>query len=326
MEKKINLIVNENDENLRLDVFISNKNTDISRTRVKNLILNKKLWLNNVITSDPSKKIAVGDIINIVIPQPSKASLKPYKYKLNIVYEDEDLIVINKPAGIVMHPGAGNLDKTIVNALMYYDKDALSNIGDELRPGIIHRIDKNTSGLIVVAKNNITHEHLSNQFSNHSVKRTYQLLIWGKIKPSKGKIETLITRSSRNRQMMEVNRVKGKNAITHYQTIEIFEKRNVPTLSLLECKLETGRTHQIRVHMNHLGHSVVGDDKYKKKFKKVKDIDTILEKKIFGLKRQFLHAKTIGFIHPNKKQEMVFNSFLPQELENILKILRKTNK
>ena len=326
MEKKINLIANENDKNLRLDVFISNKKTDISRTRVKNLILNKKLWLNNVITSDPSKKIAVGDIINIIIPEPSKASLKPYKYKLNIIYEDEDLIVINKPAGIVMHPGAGNFNKTIVNALMYYDKDGLSNIGDELRPGIIHRIDKNTSGLIVVAKNNITHEHLSKQFSNHSVKRTYQLLIWGKIRPSKGKVETLIARSSRNRQMMEVNSVKGKNAITHYQTIEIFEKRNVPTLSLLECKLETGRTHQIRVHMNYLGHSIVGDDKYKKKFKKVKDIDPLLEKKIVGLKRQFLHAKTIGFIHPNKNQEMVFNSFLPQELENILKILRKTTK
>ena len=171
-----------------------------------------------------------------------------------------------------MHPGAGNFDNTIVNALMSYNKISLSNIGDELRPGIVHRIDKNTSGLIVVAKNNQAHEHLSNQFSKHTIVRIYQLLIWGKIRPSKGRVETLIARSSKNRQMMEVSRTRGKKAITNYQTIEIFENKNTPTLSLLECKLDTGRTHQIRVHMNYLGHSIVGDDKYKKKFKKIKKI------------------------------------------------------
>ena len=172
-----------------------------------------------------------------------------------------------------MHPGAGNFDNTIVNALMNYDKNSLSNIGDELRPGIVHRIDKNTSGLVVIAKNNQAHEHLSNQFNKHTITRIYQLLIWGKLRPSKGKIETLITRSSKNRQMMEVSRTKGKKAITNYKTLEIFENKNTPTLSLLECKLETGRTHQIRVHMNYLGNSIVGDDKYKKKFKKIKNID-----------------------------------------------------
>ena len=326
MEKKINLIVEDNDKNLRVDVFIHKKENDISRTRIKNLIINKRLKLNNKIEVNPSKKILTGDILQLVIPKPKKASLKPYKHKLDIIYEDEDLIILNKPAGIVIHPGAGNFDKTIVNALIYYDKNSLSNIGDELRPGIVHRIDKNTSGLIVVAKNNKTHENLSVQFSKHSITRVYELLVWGKIRPSKGKIETLITRSSKNRQMMEVSNTKGKKAITNYKTLEVFENKNTPTLSLLECKLETGRTHQIRVHMNYLGNNIIGDDKYKKKFKRIKNINPLLEEKLINLNRQFLHAKTIGFIHPKKNEQMIFNSILPQELEIILKMLRNTCK
>ena len=326
MEKKINLIAKEEDKNSRVDVFINKKENEISRTRIKNLILDKKLKLNNKILVDPSKKLLSGDNIELLVPLPKKASLKPYKYKLDIIYEDDDLIVINKPAGIVMHPGAGNFDNTIVNALMNYNQNSLSNIGDELRPGIVHRIDKNTSGLIVIAKNNQAHEHLSLQFSKHTIKRIYQLLIWGKIRPSKGRIETLITRSSKNRQLMEVSNTKGKKAITNYKTLEIFENQNTPTLSLLECRLETGRTHQIRVHMKYLGNSIVGDDKYKKKFKKIKDVNPILEQNITKLNRQFLHAKTIGFVHPRKNKEMIFNAILPQELEIILKMLRNTSK
>ncbi len=326
MKKKINLIVKDDYKNLRVDVFISKIESNLSRTRIKNLILDKKLKLNNKIIIDPSKKISNGDTIDLIIPEPKKASLKPYKYKLDIVYEDQDLLVLNKPAGIVIHPGAGNFDNTIVNALINYDKNCLSNIGNEIRPGIVHRIDKNTSGLVVIAKNNQAHEHLSIQFSKHSITRVYQLLIWGKVRPSKGKIETLITRSSKNRQMMMVSNTKGKKAITNYKTLEIFENKNTPTLSLLECKLETGRTHQIRVHMNYLGNSIVGDDKYRKKYKKIKNIDSSLEKNLISLNRQFLHAKTLGFIHPKKNEEMIFNSFLPQELEIILKKLRNTNK
>jgi len=326
MEKKINLIAKDCDKNLRVDVFIHKKNSSLSRTRIKNLILDEKLRLNNKILLDPSKKISNGDILELIIPEPKKASLKPYKYKLDIIYEDEDLIVLNKPAGIVMHPGAGNFDNTIVNALINYDKNSLSNIGNELRPGIVHRIDKNTSGLVLIAKNNQTHEHLSLQFNKHTIKRVYHLLIWGKLRPSKGKIETLITRSSKNRQLMEVSNTKGKKAITNYKTIEIFENNKTPTLSLVECKLETGRTHQIRVHMNYLGNSIVGDDKYKKKFKKIQNINPLLEKKILGLNRQFLHAKSIGFIHPKTNNEMLFSSILPQELDKILKMLRNTNK
>ena len=261
MKNIINLIVEKVEDNLRVDQFIADKEPTLSRTRIKNLIINSELKINQKIIKDPSKKIAIGDSITLEIPEPKQLSLKPYKYKLDIIFEDEDLLVINKNAGISIHPGPGNYDNTIVNALINYNKK-LSNIGDELRPGIVHRIDKDTSGLVVIAKNNISHEKLSNQFSEHSIKRIYQTLIWGKLRPSNGRIETLITRSSRNRQMMEVSKTKGKKAITNYTTIETFDNTKTPTFSLLECKLETGRTHQIRVHMNYLGHSIVGDDRY----------------------------------------------------------------
>jgi len=326
MEKNINFIVAENENNLRVDVLINKREELISRTRIKNLILKEKLKLNDEIINSPSKKVLTGDKLSLSIPEPQEASLKPYDFKLDIIYEDQDLLVINKPAGIIMHPGAGNYDRTIVNALMHYDKDSLSTIGDELRPGIVHRVDKNTSGLVVIAKNNETHENLSKQFSDHNITRVYQLLIWGKLRPSSGRINTFITRSSKNRQLMEVSRSKGKHAITNYKTIEIFENNNTPTLSLVECKLETGRTHQIRVHMTHMGNSIVGDDKYKKKYKKLKNIDMELENSISKLNRQFLHAKTLGFIHPKTNKEMIFSSILPKDLNNLLKMLRNTSK
>ena len=326
MEKNINFIVEESENNLRVDILINKREVLISRTRIKNLILKEKLKLNDEVIKSPSKKVITGDKLSLNIPEPEQASLKPYDFKLEIIHEDDDLLIINKPAGIIMHPGAGNYDKTIVNALMHYDKNSLSTIGDELRPGIVHRIDKNTSGLIVIAKNNETHENLSKQFSDHTITRVYQLLIWGKLRPSYGRIETYITRSSKNRQLMEVSQSKGKKAITNYKTIETFENDKTPTLSLVECKLETGRTHQIRVHMTHMGNSIVGDDKYKKKYKKLKNIDMGLENLISKLDRQFLHAKSLGFIHPKTNKEMIFSSILPKELHNLLKMLRNTNK
>jgi len=275
MKNTIKLIVENDDKNLRVDVFISKKEKSLSRTRIKNLILKKKLKINGIITEDPSKKILDNQKIELIIPEPEKTSLKPYNYKLNIVYEDKDLLVIDKPAGIAMHPGPGNYDNTIVNALMNYCEGNLSTIGDELRPGIVHRIDKETSGLIVVAKNNYSHEFLSKQFNKHTIKRVYQTLVWGKLRPSSGKIETLIKRSTKNRQMMEVGLSKGKVAITNYKTLEIFQNKNTPTFSFIECILETGRTHQIRVHMSYLKNNILGDKKYKKKFKKIKNTNKI---------------------------------------------------
>ena len=208
MKKSINLITQSEDNNLRVDVFVNKKESSLSRTRIKNLILNKKLKLNGKVINSPSHKVSNGDKINLEIPEPKKASLKSFDFKLNIIYEDGDLLVINKPAGIIMHPGAGNYDNTIVNALMHYCKGNLSNIGDELRPGIVHRIDKDTSGLVVIAKNNETHENLSKQFNKHTINRIYQLMIWGKLRPQSGKIETLITRSSINCLFLELLVIK----------------------------------------------------------------------------------------------------------------------
>ncbi len=326
MKKFIKLNVKDINNYSRVDNYLSDKLYDLSRNRIKNLILDEKLKINNLVVKSPSKKIFPNDKIILEIPDPKKASLKPYDFKLDIVYEDHDLLVLNKPSNISMHPGAGNYDNTIVNALMNYCGNKLSNIGDELRPGIVHRIDKDTSGLIVVAKNNLSHEDLSNQFNKHNIDRIYQLLIWGKLRPSSGKINTLITRSKKNRQLMEVGISKGKKAITNYKTLNIFENENVPTLSLVECKLETGRTHQIRVHMSHKGNNIVGDKKYKKKYKKLKNIDPKLEIMITNLNRQFLHAKTLGFMHPVKNKKMIFSCNLPIELESILKRLKNLSK
>ena len=323
MKSFINIKVKNKEKNLRIDILLSNQDNKLSRSRVKSLILENKLKINNIIVKDPSKKIKLNDEIYFEISEPKKETLEPYKYLLDIVYEDKDLIVINKSAGISMHPGPGNYNNTIVNALINYDSKNLSNIGKELRPGIVHRIDKDTSGLIVVAKNNASHENLSKQFSDHSISRVYQALVWGKIRPQNGKIETLITRSSRNRQMMEVSTKKGKKAITNYKTLEIFENEKIPTFSLVECKLETGRTHQIRVHLSYKGNNILGDKKYKKKFKKFINIDSELDDSITRLNRQFLHAKTIDFNHPKNNTRLKFTSKLPLDLEQILKKLRK---
>ena len=326
MKNIISLVVDKNSNGQRVDLFISKQKEHLSRTRIKNLIIKGNLKINHNNIFDPSKKIFLNDKITIDIPEPKKVSLKPFKYKLDIVYEDKDLLVINKSAGISMHPGAGNYDNTIVNALMNLDSKILSNIGDELRPGIVHRIDKDTSGLVVIAKNNKSHENLSKQFSDHSITRLYQALIWGKLRPMNGKIETLITRSSKNRQLMEVGITKGKKAITNYKTLEIFENSKVPTLSLIECKLETGRTHQIRVHMSFKGNNILGDKKYKKKFKKFKNINSELEEMLINLNRQFLHAQVLGFTHPSTGERLKFNSILPYDLKNILKKLRNSYK
>ena len=326
MKNIISLIVKKEENGQRIDQFLSNYFKELSRTRVKNLILKKNLKIEDTIVIDPSKKVLSGNKIFFEIPDPEKVSLKPYDYKLNIIFEDKDLIVINKFSNISMHPGPGNYHNTLVNALINYLGNNLSNKGDELRPGIVHRIDKDTSGLVVIAKNNFSHEYLSRQFSDHSIKRIYYALIWGKLKPQNGKIETLIKRSTRNRQLMEVGLLKGKKAITNYKTLEVFESDRSPTLSLVECTLETGRTHQIRVHMNYKGNSILGDKKYKKKYKKIKNISKDLEKSIIGLNRQFLHAKVLGFKHPETEKLMIFESELPEDLEIILKKLRNTNK
>ena len=198
---------------------------------------------------------------------------------------------------MVVHPGSGNYENTLVNALIFKYKEHLSNMGGDLRPGIVHRIDKDTSGLIVIAKNNSTHSKLSNQFSEHSIKRRYVGLVWGVIRPLSGKIETLISRDKKNRQLMSVSEVKGKNAVTFYKTLKVFTSKNLPKISLIEFQLKTGRTHQIRVHMKFKGTCLVGDKQYKKKNIKFKKINDEIKNKIQCLEGQMLHAKSLGFFH-----------------------------
>ena len=325
MNKIINLIVDENNQNKRVDVFLSKYEKKISRTKIKNLIEKGYLEINNLKVLEPSKKVNIKDKIKLEVPELKKLEIKPYKYKLDIIYEDNDVMVINKPAGLVVHPAAGNFDNTLVNALINYDKKNLSSINGELRPGIVHRLDKDTSGVIIVAKNNFAHTHLSKQFNEHSIDRKYIALVWGKLRPQKGEIKTFITRSSKNRQLMDVSQTKGKLAITNYKTIEIYENSRVPTLSLVEYKLKTGRTHQIRVHMNFKGNPILGDKSYKKKLKKLKDVDPELNEIIKKIDRQCLHAKSLGFLHPTKNQRLFFESKLPNDLHKIIKKLRSTS-
>ena len=325
MKNTIKLIVEQNSNKKRIDTFIFENCSELSRTRIKNLIIDKKLKINGKINEIPSKKINIGDHILLEVPKPKKTSLKPFNFKLNIIFEDDDLIIIDKPAGISMHPSPGNYDNTIVNALMNYEKIKLSTIGDELRPGIIHRIDKDTSGLVVIAKNNLSHENISNQFREHSIDRVYNALVWGKLRPQSGIIDTLINRSKKNRQLMDVSFTKGKKAITNYKTIKVFEGKNIPTLSLIECKLKTGRTHQIRVHMSYKGNQIVGDKKYVKKYKKLNSVSNEINEKISKLNRQFLHAKILGFKHPRTEKKLFFESNLPNELRNIINVLEKSN-
>jgi len=322
MIKMINLTVNDDNQNKRVDFFISSIKKGISRSKIKILIEKGFLKINNIKILEPSKKIKLNDKIQLELPESKKLEIKPYKYKLNIVYEDNDILVINKPSGLVVHPGAGNTDNTLVNALIHYDKKNLSSLNGELRPGIVHRIDKDTSGLLVVAKNDFTHAHLSKQFSEHTIERKYILLIWGKLRPQAGKIKTFITRSSKNRQLMTVSLSKGKVAITNYKTIELFENKNSPTLSLVECKLETGRTHQIRVHMTYKGNPILGDKSYKKKLKQLKNIDEELNKIITKFNRQCLHAKSLGFKHPITNKNLFFETELPKDINEIVQKLR----
>ena len=320
MKKTINFLVETEDDILRVDQFINKYEKDLSRSKIKSLILKKNLSINNKINDDPSKKIRINDKISLIIPEPEELNLKPFEYKIEIIYEDSDLLVLNKKADISMHPGAGNKDRTLVNALINHKKK-LSNINGELRPGIVHRIDKHTSGLVVIAKNNYTHENLSNQFSEHTIERKYQSLVWGKLRPSNGKIETLITRSYKNRQLMSVSLSKGKNSITNYKTLEIFEKETVPTFSLIECKLETGRTHQIRVHLKYKGTSLLGDKQYGKKNIKFKKINKNFLDILNKLTGQVLHAKTLEFYHPITKKCLSFNSKVPESFKKILNLL-----
>ena len=323
MNKTTTFLVEESNSNLRLDKYLASKLKILTRSQIKKVILSKNVSINKHPVSSPAQKIKCGDSIEIFIKEERVEHIKPEKINLNIVYEAKEIIVINKPSGMVVHPGAGNKEGTLVNGLLYLCKKNLSNLNGMYRPGIVHRIDKETSGLLVVAKNNFSHANLSKQFSNHTIIRKYLALIWGVIRPLNGKITTLLSRSKKNRQLMSVSERSGKKAITNYKTISVFSGKEIPKISLVECVLETGRTHQIRVHLSHKGNGLVGDKKYGKKKLGFKKINKKFEKILLNFQRQALHAKSLGFIHPRKNDLVNFDSKLPQDFKKMLDFLEK---
>ena len=321
MNNTIKFFVDTKNSGKRLDIFLKENVKNFTRSFLKKQIENKQVKLNNTITIFPSTKIKFKDSITLNISNKKVSNIIPRKIKIDIMYEDKDILIVNKPKGMVVHPGAGNKDNTLVNALLFKYKKNLSDLNGSLRPGIVHRIDKDTSGLLVIAKNNISHSNLGEQFSKHTIKRKYICLAWGVIRPLEGKIETLITRDKKNRQLMTVSDINGKKAITNYKTIKVFNIKDIPKISLIECSLETGRTHQIRVHLKYKGSSLLGDKQYGKKHIKFKKINNEFFKSLNELSGQALHAQTIGFVHPTSKKRMNFNSDLPGSFRKILKLL-----
>ena len=324
MNKTMKFLVEKNDNCKRLDIFLSNKMDNLSRSFIKKLIVNKSVMLNETLSISPSTRVKTLDEIKVkTLAKTKKNNLIPFNVNLDIIFEDDDLVVVNKPEGMVVHPGAGNFEKTLVNALISKFKKNLSDVNGALRPGIVHRIDKDTSGLLVIAKNNYAHSKLGIQFNEHSIKRKYQCLIWGVIRPLNGKIQTLITRNKKNRKLMTVSETTGKKAITNYKTVKIFTIKDVPKISLIECELETGRTHQIRLHMKYKRVPILGDIQYGKKNIKFKKINSEFYKKLIVLKGQTLHAKTLEFIHPTKNKKVKFDSELPDSFKKLLNLLTK---
>ena len=323
MNNTIKFLVKKENNFERLDVFLSKKISYLTRSYIKKIIEQNNVKINNNVISSPSKKIKNNDKIDINLIVEKSEKLLPKKIKLNILFEDKDVLIVNKPKGMVVHPGAGNYTDTLANTLLYKYKKKLSNINGDLRPGIVHRIDKETSGLLVIAKNNLSHSVLGKQFSDHSISRKYLCMIWGVIRPLSGKIETLISRDKKNRQLMTVSNFNGKKAVTNYQTIKVFNIKDIPRISLIECELETGRTHQIRVHMKYRGAPLLGDNQYGKKNIKFKKINSDFFKIISNLRGQVLHAKNLGFIHPSTKKWINFESKLPNDFKKLLDLLNK---
>ena len=321
MNKTTTFFAKNIDNNSRLDKFLTKKLKMYTRSQIKKIITSKSVSVDSKIIISASQKIKNGNKVDIFKQKKEILHINPKKIKLNIVYEDKDILIINKPKGMVVHPGAGNYENTLVNALLFKYKKNLSDINGSLRPGIVHRIDKETTGLLVIAKNNFAHASLGNQFSDHKINRKYLCLSWGVIRPLNGQIISLITRDKKNRQLMTVSDIRGKKAITNYKTIKVFNLKNIPKISLIECELETGRTHQIRVHLKYKGTSLLGDKQYGKKNIKFRKINKEFFDKLNSLSGQALHAKTLEFIHPLTKKWMRFNSDLPDDFKKILKLL-----
>ncbi len=294
------LVVNDN-ANIRIDKYISDNISDLSRSYIQQLISDKTVLVNG----NPCKsnyKTKENDIIDIMYEEPKELDVIPENIPIDIVYEDESIIIVNKPKNMVVHPSAGHESGTLVNALLYHCKDSLSSINGVIRPGIVHRIDMNTTGLLVICKNDNAHKILAEQLKEHSITRKYHAICYGIIKED-GTVNAPIGRHPVDRKKMAINYKNGRDAITHYKVL----KQSVKGYTYIECSLETGRTHQIRVHMASIGHPILGDDVYGPQKTKIKN-----------LTGQTLHAKTLGFIHPDTNKYIEFDSPLPEYFQQLI--------
>ena len=300
------IVVNEENVGKRIDSFIPMVQEDISRSMVQKLIEDENIKINGQKTKH-SYKLKLNDEIEIVIPKAKEINLKAQDIPLDVIYEDDDIIVINKPKGMVVHAANGNPDRTLVNAVMNLCKDSLSGIGGEIRPGIVHRLDKDTSGAIIVAKNDKAHINLSQMLKNHEIKKTYLALVRGVIKENEATINMPIGRSTKDRKKMDVDK-NGKEAVTHFKVLERYKNK----YTLLQINLETGRTHQIRVHLSHIGYPIIGDEVYSN------------GKNEWNVSGQCLHAWKLEFNHPITGKKLSLEAEIPEYLKNIIKELERT--
>ena len=309
MEKDHNVfefIVEEDRKGTRLDVVLSLVIEEASRSHLQKLIDIGRVEVNGEIGTSKKYKVKTGDSIKVTIPEPVHLNVMPEDIPIDIVYEDEDVLVINKPKGMVVHPAAGNYTGTLVNAILYHCK-TLSSINGVIRPGIVHRIDKDTSGLLMIAKNDMAHHGLAEQLAAHSITRAYRAVVYHNFQEDTGTVNAPIGRDPKNRLKMAVTKLNSKEAITHYKVLQRFG-----SFTYIEARLETGRTHQIRVHMAHINHPLLGDAVYGPK------------KVVLGVESQMLHAKLLGFRHPKTGEYLEFESPLPQEFINVIKKLGGT--
>lgn len=289
----------------RIDKYLSDKLTDQSRSYIQKLLKDQMVTVNDRQIKS-NYKVQMSDRIQIILPELEEPDILPENIPLDILYEDDSLMIVNKPKGMVVHPSAGHTSGTLVNAIMYHCKDNLSGINGVMRPGIVHRIDMDTTGALLICKNDIAHRDLAEQLKEHSIKRRYRAIVYGNLKDDEGTIEGPIGRHPIDRKKMAINYKNGKEAVTHYKVLERFGN-----YTYIECRLETGRTHQIRVHMTSIGHPLLGDQVYGS------------GKNPFHLEGQTLHAMVLGFMHPEKKEYMEFSAPLPEYFVNLLEKLRK---
>ena len=321
--------VESSQDGLRLDRFLADRLPELSRTRIQNLIKQGRASSGRATIVDAKYLVKPGECFTLDVPPPIPAQPRAEAFPLDIVYEDEELIVIDKPVGLVVHPGAGHAKGTLVNALIAHCGESLSGIGGVARPGIVHRLDKDTSGLMVVAKTDRAHRALAAQFTDHGrtgeMERGYLALVWGAPSRKQGAIDAPIGRHPSSRTKMAVlPKGKGREAVTHWRLIESFGPKRAPIASLIECSLETGRTHQVRVHLAHIGHPLIGDPLYATGFKsKLRALPEPLRAKLAGFNRQALHAAQLAFVHPASGTLLKFNSPFPADLSGVIEAFKE---